>query len=213
MDVLSQKCAHSAAAWVSVQWSDTRANDSKFPPEYSNAQQKVLRAENLPIFHDTHQAFHRANVFIALQVLHFPLLCANEWLLQKISPACSNFLLSTKQPGDTDCGWAARSSRRQKAQQLSAGTAPSKDAGRQKPLLSRLRQTPWRAEIASATSCLSHYTPEHRHCPSGFPTGQILLDLSKLSHLYQNLPPPPTPQPPQPPFHLPFSPCSISPSD
>lgn len=169
MDVLSQKCTHT---WISVQWSDTRANNSKFPLEYSNAKQKVLRAKNLPIFHDTHQAFHSANVFTALQVLHFPLLCASEWLLQKISPACSDFLLSKKQPGDIDCGWAARRRRRQKAQQLSAGTVPSKDAGRQKPLLSRLRQIPWRTEVASATSCLSHCTSEHRHCPSGFPTGQ-----------------------------------------
>lgn len=169
MDVLSQECAHSAAAWVSVQWSDTRANNSKFPLEYSNAEQKVSRAENLPIFHDTHQAFHRANVLIALQMLHFPLLCANERLLQKISPACSYFLLSTKQPGDADCGWAARRSWRQKAQQLSAGTAPSKDAGRHKPLLSTLKQNPWRAEIASAISCLSHCASEHRHCPSGCP--------------------------------------------
>lgn len=183
MDALFQECTHSAAAWISVQWSDTRANNSELPLEYSNVEQKVSGAENLPIFHYTHQAFHRANVFIALQVLHFPRLCANEWLLQKISPACSSFLLSTKQPGDTDCGWAARRSRRQKAQQLNAGTAPDKDAGRQKPLLSWLRQTPWRAEIASAISCLSHYVPEHRHCSSGFAKGQILQELSRFSHL------------------------------
>lgn len=196
MDVLSQECAHSAAAWISVQRFDTRANDSKFPLEYSSAEKKVLRAENLPnlpIFHDTHQAFHRANVFIALQVLHFPLLHANEWLLQKISPACSNLLLSTKQPDDTDCGWAARRSRRQKAQQLSAGIVPRKDAGRHKPLLSRLRQTLWRAEIVSAISCFSHYALEHRYCSSELTTGHILQELSRLSHLYQNLPPPPTP--------------------
>lgn len=149
-------------------------------------------------------------LFIALQVLHFPLLHANEWLLQKTSPACSNLLLSTKQLDDTDCGWAARS-RRQKAQQLSAGTVPSKDAGRHKPLLSRLRQTLWRAEIVSAISCLFHYASEHRYCSSELTTGHTLQELSRLSHLYQNLPPPPTPQLLQPPFQLPFSPCSISP--